>query len=108
MCVCVCVCTYIQVAYFGSQINFYYEDLETMMLRSRTLKEQLKSGQTWNLQPTGRPGLGAEVCSHVHTQQREREREREHARTGTGTGTGTCACAKRACALDQPRRASGA
>ena len=47
------------VTYFASQINFYYEDVEKMMVRSRVLKEELVAGQTWNKEPMGAPGLGA-------------------------------------------------
>jgi len=46
------------LAHFGSNINFFHQDLEAMMTRSKALKNELTGGATWNKKPSGLPGIG--------------------------------------------------
>ena len=48
------------VTHFASRINFFYEDMDALMIRSRQLKAELLAGATWNQKPSDLPGLGSE------------------------------------------------
>ena len=48
------------VTHFASRVNFFYEDMDAMMVRSRQLQDELAAGAAWNQKPSGLPGLGTE------------------------------------------------
>ena len=45
---------------FASNINFFHQQSELMMARSKALKDELAAGKLWNKEPSGIPGIGAQ------------------------------------------------